>query len=78
MYIVPQASIPQSKFDGVFDAVEDSNVCPQVEEYQNTIVGSLDCLQLNVYVPNRASSRNRLPVLVWIHGGGFTIGYTSR
>lgn len=43
----------------------------------NTI-GSLDCLQLNVYVPKSASSQNRLPVLVWIHGGGFLGGSKSR
>jgi len=32
-----------------------------------------DCLTLNVWAPDRPKS-DRLPVLVWIHGGGFTIG----
>lgn len=36
--------------------------------------GSLDCLKLNIYVPSAASSSNRLPVLVWLHGGAFTFG----
>jgi len=30
-----------------------------------------DCLFLNVYVPANASN---LPVLVWIHGGGYGLG----
>ncbi|XP_039762990.1 acetylcholinesterase-like [Pararge aegeria] len=72
------ASIPQPKFDSVFDASDDSAICPQVEEFGKTIVGTLDCLHLNVYVPNKASSRNRLPVLVWIYGGGFSYGFANR
>ncbi|XP_050360135.1 cholinesterase 2-like [Nymphalis io] len=71
-------STPHPKFDDIFEAYDDSAICPQVEEFGNTIVGSLDCLHLNVYVPNKASSRNKLPVLVWIYGGGFTIGFANR
>ena len=41
-------------------------------------MGSLDCLNLNVFVPNKASSKNKLPVLVWIYGGGFRIGFGNR
>lgn len=62
----------------MFEAYDDSAVCPQVEEFNNTIVGSLDCLNLNVFVPNKASSEKKLPVLVWIPGGGFTIGFGNR
>lgn len=38
------------------------------------IMGSLDCLHLNIYVPKSANSQNRVSVLVWIHGGGFSGG----
>ncbi|XP_038220445.1 esterase FE4-like [Zerene cesonia] len=69
---------PHPKFEEVFEAYDDSAICPQVEEFNHTIVGTLDCLHLNIYVPNKASSRNRLPVLVWIHGGGFEIGFAGR
>lgn len=37
------------------------------------IQGDEDCLYLNVYVP-KVMKMKRLPVLVWIHGGGFQYG----
>ena len=44
-----------------------------------TLVGSEDCLYLDVYAPAFTPDRipsagARLPVMVWIHGGGNTIG----
>ncbi|XP_026758746.2 esterase FE4-like [Galleria mellonella] len=71
-------SSPYPKFSGVFEAYNDSAICPQIEEFENSIVGDLDCLHLNIYVPNSASSTNRLPVLVWIYGGIFKIGFSGR
>ena len=40
--------------------------------FQGSIVGSEDCLYLNVWRPRDA--QDRLPVYVWIHGGGNSIG----
>jgi para-nitrobenzyl esterase len=38
---------------------------------------SENCLFLNVWRPASAAARARLPVMVWIHGGGFTGGSGS-
>ena len=37
---------------------------------------SEDCLYLNIWSPAK-SSDERLPVMVWIYGGGFVSGFTS-
>lgn len=44
-----------------------------------------DCLILNVYVPDHVNLRDwtnppkdRIPVMFWIHGGGFSVGAGTR
>ncbi|XP_061577118.1 carboxylesterase 3 [Cololabis saira] len=39
---------------------------------------SEDCLYLNVYTPADAREGDKLPVMVWIHGGGLTMGAASQ
>ena len=38
---------------------------------------SEDCLYLNVWRPVGAAAGSKLPVMVWIYGGGFTGGSSS-
>ncbi|CAK6436599.1 unnamed protein product [Pipistrellus nathusii] len=38
---------------------------------------SEDCLYLNIYTPADLSRKSRLPVMVWIHGGGLLVGGAS-
>ncbi|XP_034838912.1 esterase FE4-like [Maniola hyperantus] len=71
-------STPHLKFDDIYEANDDFSVCPQIRHYTNDVIGTLDCLHLNIYVPAKASSRNRLAVLVYIHGSSFDTGYASR
>lgn len=56
-------------------------VCPQFSSRLSasnvdpgTLIGSEDCLSLNVFAPGRVASDAALPVMVYIHGGGNTIG----
>ncbi|KAH9643003.1 hypothetical protein HF086_013564 [Spodoptera exigua] len=69
-------SVPHQGFDDTFEAYE-SKACPHTQFNTNTAVGTLDCLTVDIYVPSTANSRNRLPVMVWIHGGAF-IGGSNR
>ncbi|KAJ8714217.1 hypothetical protein PYW08_007837 [Mythimna loreyi] len=67
------AAVRHPGFDKIFEAYK-STTCPQVEN--GTVIGTVDCLTLDVYVPSIANSHNRLPVMVWIHGGGYSL-YSS-
>ncbi|KAI5635051.1 carboxylesterase family domain-containing protein [Phthorimaea operculella] len=72
-------SLPAAPFNEVFEANTDTTRCPQVEEFNNTAVGDLDCLQLNVYVSDAAkTAKGPLPVLVYIYGGKFMFGFSDR
>ncbi|XP_028038352.1 cholinesterase 2-like [Bombyx mandarina] len=65
-------SSPHPDFNETFNAIDDSAACPQLSPINDG--GTLQCLHLNIYVPKTATPRNLLPVMVWIHGGGFRHG----
>ncbi|XP_022818359.1 juvenile hormone esterase-like [Spodoptera litura] len=58
-------------FQDPFFANDSSIFCPQVT---TRFGGTLQCLRLNIYVPNTANVNSTVPVLVWFYGGGFTFG----
>lgn len=39
---------------------------------------SEDCLVLNVYVPKDVKQKETLSVMVWVHGGGFSMGHAHQ
>ena len=45
-------------------------MCPQL--HGETVVGEEDCLVLNIFTPD--STAGLLPVMVFVHGGGFVMG----
>jgi para-nitrobenzyl esterase len=77
-----RAPEPAEPWRGVREAAEFGGSPPQNELETGVLPGmqvgrqSEDCLFVNVYTPGTGAARR--PVLVWIHGGAFTIGSGSQ
>lgn len=70
-WVAPQVPKPWS---GQRDATRHGASCPQSPfPFADNLLNSEDCLFLNVYVPQGATSTPR-PVIVWVPGGGTVLG----
>ncbi|CAG9813114.1 unnamed protein product [Phaedon cochleariae] len=70
---------PKQKFlEGHVDATRYAPPCIQPRPGTNMIIGSEDCLAVNVFTPELPTGLEGLPVVVWIHGGGFRYGSASQ
>ena len=70
-----QAPRPAVPWEGVRDATTFGPRCVQGQIFADIVFKELseDCLTLNIWTPAREAG-DRLPVMVWIHGGGFQAG----
>ncbi|WP_052074607.1 carboxylesterase/lipase family protein [Shewanella mangrovi] len=75
-----RAPQPAEAWQGIKAAVEFAPACPQLSSAFTDVPGQArneDCLYLNIWSP--ASDDNKdLPVIVWIHGGGYSFGSTAQ
>ncbi|XP_037624343.1 pyrethroid hydrolase Ces2e-like isoform X1 [Sebastes umbrosus] len=77
---------PVEGWEGVRDATRKPPMCVQNKQTSIDLIDKIgsklaelpdiseDCLYLNVYTPANRAHNAKLPVMVWIHGGGFALG----
>jgi para-nitrobenzyl esterase len=78
-----RAPQPVTPWQGVLTANRKPSECvqglrsPTINHYFGDELSGEDCLYLNVWLPGATKAGDRLPVLVWIYGGGFNTGSAS-
>ncbi|XP_039752597.1 esterase E4-like isoform X1 [Pararge aegeria] len=71
-----RAPQPPEPWEGLRDATTEGNSSAQIDFFsKNQYVGDENCLFLNVYTPSLDGEF--LPVMVYVHGGGFRFGSGS-
>jgi para-nitrobenzyl esterase len=77
-----KAPEPPAKWKGTRSATEFGAHCAQGRVFDDMIFQdsgpSENCLFLNVYTPANAKGNSKLPVMFWIHGGGYSGGGSSE
>lgn len=69
-----------ARWSGTRDATRQAPACTQFSPFGLRDPGAVneDCLYLDVYRPRHTRPGDRLPVLFWIHGGGYSQGTGSQ
>ncbi|XP_016338681.1 carboxylesterase 5A-like [Sinocyclocheilus anshuiensis] len=76
---------PVQGWEGIRNATQHPSICLQNPDILPIVAKSMkldftptgvseDCLYLNVYTPSQRSESDKLPVMVWIHGGALVMG----
>src|SRR5215469_18317386 len=77
-----KAPQPAAKWKDERDATKYGAHCAQGRVFEDMVFqdngASEDCLFLNVYTPANAKESSKLPVMFWIHGGGYSGGGSSE
>ncbi|KAF8193430.1 alpha/beta-hydrolase [Pholiota molesta] len=70
------ARVASESKGAVIDATQYPDFCVQGTTGSGDAggAGSEDCLKVNIYAPVNATKHSNLPVLVYIHGGGYVYG----
>jgi para-nitrobenzyl esterase len=75
-----RAPRPAQPWEGTLEVLSFAPMCPQlpipiVNDTDEPWLGDEDCLYLNISAPKSWSPGDKaLPVMVWMHGGGNTVG----
>ncbi len=77
-----KAPEPPARWKGTRDGTKYGARCAQRNVFADMVFQdagpSEDCLYLNVFTPVNAKGKSKLPVMFWIHGGGYTGGSASE
>ena len=77
-----KAPQPAARWKGVREAGQYGNRCVQGHPFSDMVFQddgeNEDCLYLNVFAPAISKGKSKLPVMFWIHGGGYRAGAASE